>query len=51
MFSFQGLFDFGVNINWFYTNQLPTQLSIHSDIIFDNKTATFFLASGSKVRF
>ncbi|CAF3744671.1 unnamed protein product [Rotaria sordida] len=44
-----GLFDFGVNINWFYSYQLSSQSSILSNVIFDNKTQTFFLASESKI--
>ncbi|CAF1166098.1 unnamed protein product [Adineta steineri] len=44
-----GLFDFEVNINWFYSYQLSTQASILSDIIFDKNLATFYLASGTKV--
>lgn len=48
-FSFKGLFDFKANINWFYSYQLSTQAPIHSNVIFDNKSETFFLASESKV--
>ncbi|CAF2390973.1 unnamed protein product [Rotaria sp. Silwood2] len=44
-----GLFDLGVNINWFYSYQLSTQSPILSNVIFDNKTETFFLASESKI--
>ncbi|UJR10757.1 hypothetical protein I4U23_014945 [Adineta vaga] len=44
-----GLFDFGKNINWFYSYQLSSQLPILSDVIYDKKLATFFLASGSKI--
>ncbi|CAF3473695.1 unnamed protein product [Rotaria socialis] len=44
-----GIFDFALNINWKYSYQLSTQLPILSDILFDNRTASFFLASGSKI--
>ncbi|CAF3772782.1 unnamed protein product [Rotaria magnacalcarata] len=44
-----GTFDFTLNINWKYSYQLSTQLAILSDILFDNRTASFFLASGSKI--
>ncbi|CAF4809109.1 unnamed protein product [Rotaria sp. Silwood1] len=44
-----GIFDFLLNINWIYSYQLSTQLPILSDILFDNYTASFFLASGSKI--
>jgi hypothetical protein len=48
-FFFKGILDFLLNINWIYSYQLSTQLPILSDILFDNQTASFFLASGSKV--
>ncbi|CAF3914216.1 unnamed protein product, partial [Rotaria magnacalcarata] len=44
-----GLYDFGVKINWFYSYQLSTATPILSNVIFDNKTETFFLASESKI--
>ncbi|CAF0881225.1 unnamed protein product [Adineta steineri] len=44
-----GIFDFLLNINWIYSHQLSTQLPILTDIVFDNRTASFFLASGSKI--
>ncbi|CAF2766041.1 unnamed protein product [Rotaria sp. Silwood2] len=47
--SATGIFDFLLNINWIYSNQLSTQLPILSDILFDNHTTSFFLASGSKI--
>ncbi|CAF0917087.1 unnamed protein product [Rotaria sordida] len=44
-----GIFDFLLNINWIYSYQLSTQLPILSNILFDNHTASYFLASGTKI--
>ncbi|UJR35034.1 hypothetical protein I4U23_027810 [Adineta vaga] len=44
-----GILDFLLNINWIYSYQLPSHLPILSEMLFDNRSASFILSSGSKI--